>query len=114
MLEGPVILVGGIADNVKIREITQRTGVELEWVSLEPSRSARIVEPLERRIRNRSVAAVIFAEQFLAHKEYNPLVAATRRADIPVAYAQRAGLHSLIIALRTLDQSCARRILVPA
>ncbi len=110
----PVIVVGGVADNVKIREIVQRTGVEVEWISLEVSRSARVVEPLEKRIRNQNVAAIIFAEGLMAHKEYNPLMAATRQAGIPVAYAKRAGLTSLIQALEILDGFFAVRAAVPA
>ena len=99
----PVALVGGITVNEKVTLLHKRFDLPVEWLEID-SGAPRSTENALRRIRKRSVGAVIILESFLPHKAANPLVEACNLARIPWAYGARAGVGTIATALQELDR----------
>ena len=103
LADRPVALVGGIAVNEKVDLIHRKFDLPVEWIEID-SGAPRSTENALRRIRKRSVGAVIILEAFLPHKAANPVVEACNASRIPWAYGARAGVGTISTALQELDR----------
>lgn len=101
-----VVMLGGVRKPEKLDKLHQRIDFEVEWIETSAG-STGSTSTLERRIREGNVAAVVILEGLIGHKHYEPVVAAARQADIPVAYGGRAGTASLRSAFEELDSGLA-------
>lgn len=98
-----LMVVGGLAEGERSRTLEKRTGMTVEWGTID-KHSPRQVESLVRRIEGGSVVACLIAEGIMSHKDYNRIDAACRRADILSAFCGRAGSAQIDEALDTLER----------
>jgi len=103
LADRPVALVGGIAINEKVDLLHRKFDLTVEWLEID-SGSPRSTENALRRIRKRSVGAVILLEAFLPHKATVPMVEACNASRVPWAYGARAGVGTITTALQELDR----------
>jgi hypothetical protein len=99
-----VVMVGGLVKREKLDRVRARTGIEVEWIGLAAGKSAAAVTALAKRIRAGRLAALVLLNGLMNHKESEPLVAAAREVDLPVAYADKAGKGSLVKAFVELEK----------
>lgn len=99
----PIALVGGITINEKMHLIHRKFDLPVEWLEID-SGSPRSTENVLRRIRKRSLGAVILLEAFLPHKAATPVVEACNATRTPWAYGARAGVGTITTALQELDR----------
>lgn len=105
---GPVVMVGGIVKPDKVQAIRERFGVDIEWV--DTSRSGNnTIGSVEKRIREKRLAAVIVLQGLISHKHFEPLVGAARQVNLPFAYADKAGTGSVGRALAEIERALARK-----
>lgn len=93
----PVVIVGGEEDPQKLARLRRQTTLELEWTGVDDSR------PLERRIRDGRVAAVVVLEALVGHSEIDVVIRRAREAGVPLDYGGKAGLASILAALQRIE-----------
>ena len=99
----PVVLVGGIPKQPKLRTLKRRLGFDLEWAETDAAGS-QSVQSLEGRILDGNIAAVVILEGLGGHKHFEPLVAAARQTGTPLAYGNTAGTGALKKAFSEIEQ----------
>lgn len=105
---GPVVMVGGIVKQDKVQAIRERFGVDVEWV--DTSRSGNnTVGSVEKRIREKRLAAVVILQGLISHKHFEPLVGAARQVNLPFAYADKAGTGSVGRAFTEIERALTRK-----
>jgi hypothetical protein len=105
---GPVVMVGGIVKQDKVQAIRDRFGVDVEWV--DTSRSGNnTIGSVEKRIREKRLAAVIVLQGLISHKHFEPLVGAARQVNLPFAYADKAGTGSVGRAFAEIERALTRK-----
>ena len=104
-----VVMVGGIVKREKLDRVRARTGIEVEWIGLAAGKSPQAVASLAKRIREGRLAALVLLNGLMDHKQSEPLVAAAREVDLPVAYADKAGKGTLVKAFVDLEARIAGR-----
>lgn len=100
---GPVVFVGGVVKQEKVALIQSKYGIEVEWVDTSRD-GTRTISAVEKRIRDRRLAAVIVLQGLIGHKHFEPLVAAARQVGTPFAYADKAGLGSVSRAFVEIEK----------
>lgn len=100
----PLVLVGGIPVPNKIASISDRFGLNVEWVQVyrDKGDAAAIA-----RVSNGTVAAVVILEKFLGHKTSEALVGVCKAQGIPFAFGASAGVSSLERAFKLIDTKSA-------
>lgn len=93
----PVVIVGGEADPQKLARLQRQTTLELEWIGIDDS------EPLDRRIRDGRVAAVVVLNALVGHSEIDVVVRRAREAGVPLDFGGKAGLASILAALQRIE-----------
>ena len=105
-----LMLIGGNARPERVRTIEARTGIIVEWETIDKN-APRQVESIVRRIEGGSVAACLIAEGAMSHKDYRRVEKACRatrsRAAILFAFCHRAGGAQIDDALDTLEKRLA-------
>ncbi|HEY4122855.1 MAG TPA: hypothetical protein VGM56_33555 [Byssovorax sp.] len=99
----PVVFVGGVVKQEKVALIIQKHGVEVEWIDTS-RHGTQAISGLEKRIRERRLAAVVVLQGLIGHKHFEPIVAAARQVGCPFAYADKAGLGSVVRAFNELEK----------
>jgi len=107
--DAEIVMVGGLVKREKLDRVRARTGIEVEWIGLAAGKSAATVTALAKRIRARRLAALVLLNGLMSHKESEPLIAAAREVDLPVAYADKAGKGSLVKAFVELEKRVGDR-----
>jgi hypothetical protein len=105
---GPVVLIGGIVKHDKVQVVQERFQIPVEWIPTRRSTNTAIAS-MEKRVREGRIAAVVVLHGLMAHKHFDPLVAAARQINLPFAYADKAGLGSIARAFEEIERSLARR-----
>lgn len=108
-VKGDILLVGGTVKNDKLDRVRRRTGIAIEWVGLDAGKSAAAVASLAKRIRAGKVSALVLLNGLLNHKQSEPVLAAAREVDLPLAYADKAGTGSLDRAIGELERRLRER-----
>jgi hypothetical protein len=105
-----LMLIGGNARPERVRTIEARTGIVVEWETIDKN-APRQVESIVRRIEGGSVAACLIAEGSMSHKDYRRVEKACRatrsRSAILFAFCHRAGGAQIDDALDTLEKRIA-------
>ena len=97
----PLVLVGGECRRDKLVRIQAAHAVlRIEWIPIKRSGS------LVRRVRAGYVAGVVMLEGLVGHGRTAPLIRALRIHDVPIEYAGRAGIASVLRAVTRLESSC--------
>jgi hypothetical protein len=105
---GPVVMIGGIVKQDKIQAIRERFGIDVEWI--DTSRSGNnTIGSVEKRIREKRLAAVVVLQGLISHKHFEPLVGAARQVGLPFAYADKAGMGSVSRAFTEIERAMARK-----
>ncbi len=99
----PVVFVGGVVKQEKIALILQKYGIDIEWVDTS-RHGTQAIAGVEKRIRERRLAAVVVLQGLIGHKHFEPLVAAARQVGTPFAYADKAGLGSVSRAFTEIEK----------
>lgn len=107
-----LMLIGGNARPERVRTIEARTGIVVEWETIDKN-APRQVESIVRRIEGGSVAACLIAEGSMSHKDYRRIEKACRatrsRSAVHFAFCHRAGGAQIDDALDTLEKRLADR-----
>ncbi|HEY6723523.1 MAG TPA: hypothetical protein VI197_05800 [Polyangiaceae bacterium] len=74
-----------------------------EWVDTERD-GIHAIGNLPQRIRQHRVGAVVILDRAVQHKHTEPVLAAARDTNTPVAFAGKGGRGSLLRAVEQLDQ----------
>lgn len=98
----PIVIVGGEVDPQKLERLRRRGGLELEWVGIDD------VAPLERRVRNGTIGALVLLEALVSHSDIDPVMRSARETCVPLEYGGKAGLASMEAALLALNARLAR------
>jgi hypothetical protein len=101
---GAVVMVGGVVKNDKLDRVRRRTEIDVEWIGLDAGKSDKAVSALAKRVREGRLAALVVLNGLMNHKDYEPLIAAAREVDLPVAYADKAGKGALVRAFVELEK----------
>lgn len=107
--DAEVVMVGGLVKREKLDRVRARTGIEVEWIGLAAGKSPQAVAALAKRIREGRLAALVLLNGLVDHKQSDPLIAAAREVDLPVAYADKAGKGTLVKAFVELEARIAGR-----
>ncbi|GEM_PF-3418633 len=100
----PLVIVGGTSPLAKTRVLTKALIAQSEWVDTR-HQGTHAIGNLERRIRDRRVAAVILVEAMIQHRHTDPLVSAARMARVPCVYAGKGGTLAIKTALDEIEQA---------
>jgi len=93
----PVIIIGGEDHQQKLDRIIKRTRIAVEWCGCEEG------ERIARRVRDHHIAGLVVLDGLGGHSKLATLMKATRESDIPLEYANKGGIESIILALRKID-----------
>lgn len=104
---GPLVVVGGVSKRERLHEWPERLRSALEWIDT-TRQGTHAIGNLEKRIRERRLAALIVLEGVIAHRHSDPLIAAARQVALPHAYAGKGGRASLARALAELETALGR------
>jgi hypothetical protein len=91
---GPVVFVGGVVKQEKVLLIQNKFGIEIEWIDTS-RQGTQAIAGVEKRIRDKRLAAVVVLQGLIGHKHFEPIVSAARLVGLPFAYADKAGLGSV-------------------
>jgi hypothetical protein len=100
---GPVVLVGGVVKQEKVSLIASKFGIEVEWVDT-TRHGTQVIGALEKRIRDRRLAAVVVLQGLIGHKHFEPIVSAARLVGLPFSYADKAGTGSVARAFLEIEK----------
>jgi hypothetical protein len=104
----PLVIVGGVSKRERLLDWPARLREKLEWIDT-TRQGTHAIGNLERRIRERRLAALVVLEGMLSHRHSDPLIAAARQVGLPHAYAGKGGRASFARALGELETSLAQR-----
>jgi hypothetical protein len=99
---GVVVIIGGVVKPEKLDRLREHLGFEVEWIETTMNGTGSTAA-LERRIRDRHVAAVIVLDGLISHKHSQQIVDAARQTDVPLAYGGTAGIGKLKEAFEQLE-----------
>jgi len=99
-----LVIVGGASPLAKSRILPKPLLSLTEWVDTR-HQGTHAIGNLERRIRERRVAALILVEGMVQHRHTDPLVSAARMAQVPCAYAGKGGTLAIKTALDEIEQA---------
>lgn len=98
-----LVVIGALAGRSKERLLPAVLEESTEWVDTERD-GVHAIGNLPQRIRQHRVGAVVILDRAVQHKHTDPVLAAARDTDTPVAFAGKGGRASLLRAIEQLDQ----------
>lgn len=98
----PVVVVGGVARREKLADIPAPIRDNIEWIDT-TRQGTHAIGNLEKRIRDRRVAALILLEGLVSHRHSEPLVSAAKRAGVVIHFAGKGAKAALQAALADLE-----------
>jgi hypothetical protein len=101
-LRAPVVIVGGVSRTERLAELPDKVRAAVEWIDT-TRQGTHAIGNLERRIKDRRLAALIVLEAVISHRHSDPLLSAARHVGLPCAYAGKGGKASLTRAFGELE-----------
>jgi len=98
-----LVVIGALAGRNKERLLPPLLEECTEWVDTERD-GVQAIGNLPQRIRQQRVAAVVILDRAVQHKHTEPILAAARDTNTPVAFAGKGGRASLLRAVEQLDK----------
>lgn len=98
-----LVVIGALAGRTKERLLPPLLEERTEWVDTERD-GIHAIGNLPQRIRQNRVGAVVILDRAVQHKHTEPVLAAARETNTPVAFAGKGGRASLLRAVEQLDQ----------
>lgn len=98
-----LVVIGALAGRSKERLLPPELEACTEWVDTERD-GVHAIGNLPQRIRQHRVGAVVILDRAVQHKHTEPILAAARDTNTPVAFAGKGGRASLLRAVEQLDQ----------
>ena len=99
----PVVIIGGEDHQQKLDRIVRRTRIAIEWCGCEDG------ERIARRVREHHLAGLVVLDGLGGHSKLATLMKAARENNLPLAYANKGGIESIVLALRKIDARFAVR-----
>ncbi|MBL8604252.1 MAG: hypothetical protein JNK72_20155 [Myxococcales bacterium] len=104
----PVVLLGGLVKHDKVDRLQRQLGDGIEWEATEGN-ATRVIQSLERRLRDGRVGAVIVLDELIGHRHFEPVVEAARATATPLTYGGKAGKASISAALQEIETMLSQR-----
>lgn len=98
-----LVVIGALAGRSKERLLPSVLEERTEWVDTERD-GIHAIGNLAQRIRQDRVGAVVILDRAVQHKHTEPVLAAARDTNTPVAFAGKGGRASLLRAVEQLDK----------
>ena len=98
-----LVVIGAFAGRSKERLLPPPLEECTEWVDTERD-GVHAIGNLPQRIRQHRVGAVVILDRAVQHKHTEPILAAARDTNTPVAFAGKGGRASLLRAVEQLDK----------
>jgi len=98
-----LVVIGALAGRSKEHLLPPSLEECTEWVDTERD-GVHAIGNLPQRIRQRRVGAVVILDRAVQHKHTEPILAAARDTNTPVAFAGKGGRASLLRAVEQLDK----------
>lgn len=98
-----LVVIGALAGRSKECLLPPLLEECTEWVDTERD-GVHAIGNLPQRIRQQRVAAVVILDRAVQHKHTEPILAAARDTNTPVAFAGKGGRASLLRAVEQLDK----------
>ena len=102
-----LVLAGGIPKKPIQAWLESAIGAPVHWTDTSGS-GTRSVAGLELAIQRDGVSAVVLLEGSISHAESERVIAACKKAKVPLARGKRGGRQSLKDALTTLEKAFAK------
>ena len=102
-----LVLAGGIAKKPVQDWLEASLGAAAHWTDTSGT-GTRSVAGLELAIQRGGVAAVVLLEGSISHAESERVIAACKKAKVPLARGKRGGRQSLKDALTALEKAVAK------
>jgi hypothetical protein len=98
-----LLLIGGTSMKPeRIKGIQERAGITMAWEGID-KHAPRQVESLVRRIAGGNVAACLFAEGMMSHKDFYRMEASCKSTGVPYAFCDKAGALAVEQALDVVE-----------
>ena len=101
-----LVVIGALAGRRKDGVLPPPLEERTEWVDTERD-GVHAIGNLPQRIRQNRVGAVVILDRAVQHKHTEPIVAAARDTNTPIAFAGKGGNASLLRAVEQLDKRLA-------
>ncbi|HXS17665.1 MAG TPA: hypothetical protein VN764_10780, partial [Polyangiaceae bacterium] len=98
-----LVVIGALAGRRKDGVLPPPLEERTEWVDTERD-GVHAIGNLPQRIRQNRVGAVVILDRAVQHKHTEPIVAAARDTNTPLAFAGKGGNASLLRAVEQLDK----------
>jgi len=98
-----LVVIGALAGRRKDGVLPPPLEERTEWVDTERD-GVHAIGNLPQRIRQNRVGAVVILDRAVQHKHTEPIVAAARDTNTPLAFAGKGGKASLLRAVEQLDK----------
>jgi hypothetical protein len=98
-----LVVIGALAGRRKDGVLPPPLEERTEWVDTERD-GVHAIGNLPQRIRQNRVGAVVILDRAVQHKHTEPIVAAARDTNTPIAFAGKGGNASLLRAVEQLDK----------
>jgi hypothetical protein len=98
-----LVVIGALAGRRKEGVLPPPLEERTEWVDTERD-GVHAIGNLPQRIRQNRVGAVVILDRAVQHKHTEPIVAAARDTNTPIAFAGKGGNASLLRAVEQLDK----------
>jgi len=100
----PLVIIGGIVKDEKLRTIRERFNIEAEWYPTDNG-GHKISSNLAHKIRNGGVGAMIILEGLIGHAVSKKLTDAAGDNPTPYALAYRGGVGDLRASFDSLERA---------
>jgi len=100
---GKLVIIGALAGREKSAALPEHEAADAEWIDTERD-GVHAVGNLPQRIKQGRVRGVVILDRVVSHKHTEPVIAAAREAQVPVAFAGQGGKASLVRALAQIEE----------
>jgi hypothetical protein len=97
-----IVILGGQVRRRKLDRWCVASGLQLDWVRMDPS-AGHATRALVAQMRVGSIVAIIILDGLADHASLKPVLATSRSLGIPVAYGHKAGIARMRRVLADLD-----------
>jgi hypothetical protein len=104
----PLVIVGGVSKAERLTDLPEGVRATVEWIDT-TRQGTHAIGNLERRIRDRRLAALVVLEGVISHRHSDPLISAARQVGLPCAYGGKGGKGTLSRAFNELETSLRGR-----
>jgi hypothetical protein len=108
MRTAPLIIVGGSPHLERLRVLPTLSAEDVEWIDT-TRQGTHAIGNLERRIRDRRVAALVILEGLVQHRHSDPLVSAARSVELAHAFGGKGGRAAMQQAFNEIDSKLGHR-----